>query len=237
MQGTVSQSLEFTTRSGPGCGISGTLLTGPGGTLDLGTLGVLEIVGRGGFFSKGGSGCPNVGGGDVTFEVCLRTPGGVCEHVIHSPDMAIGKLKVVTELEEVGGNGVFVDLEVRGNALLREDSNGIDPVNENVVIEFDSSMLGIEETLVDFLIPAGSFEPVGSHLEFSGVRSGAPVRIKITEAVDGFRFDLKAGPILTGPFPNQLFIFLRVGGDKWGPDDDVVLTGVQSFRGNPLPTD
>jgi len=110
-----------------------------------------------------------------------------------------------------------------GEFVLSDTSDGIDPVNEYVVIEAGSSTI---------MIPAGSFiEKEPGKFEFLGTVDGADVKMNIKAVdVNTFKFKAKAdGVDLTG-MANPTNISLIIGNDYGS--DEVRLKGKLDFNGS-----
>ncbi len=96
--------------------------------------------------------------------------------------------------------------EVRGEFTLGLNTDGIDPVNEDVVLTVGSSSM---------TIPAGSFVKHKDKFEFKGVINGGEVKMKIEGIyTDTFKFKVEAKDLdLTGT-ANPLDIELSIGDDR-----------------------
>ncbi len=96
---------------------------------------------------------------------------------------------------------------VKGTVTLDENSDGIDPAGQGVVVRVGTSAI---------IIPAGSFTEKGSgKFKFKGPINGADVKMEIKQIyTDTYRFKVEAkGVDLTGT-PNPLGIFLAIGNDR-----------------------
>jgi len=96
---------------------------------------------------------------------------------------------------------------VKGTVTLDEDSDGIDPAGQGVVVRVGTSAI---------TIPAGSFtEKRSGKFKFKGPINGADVKMEIKQInTDTFRFKVEAKGIdLTGT-PNPLGIGLAIGNDS-----------------------
>jgi hypothetical protein len=97
--------------------------------------------------------------------------------------------------------------KVKGTVTLDENSDGIDPAGQGVVVRVGTSAI---------TIPAGSFTEKGSgKFKFKGPINGADVKMEIKQIyTDTFRFKVEAkGVDLTGT-PNPLGIGLAIGNDR-----------------------
>ena len=98
-------------------------------------------------------------------------------------------------------------LSVKGTVTLDENSDGIDPAGQGVVVRVGTSAI---------TIPAGSFtEKRSGKFKFKGPINGADVKMEIKQIyTDTFRFKVEAKGIdLTGT-PNPLGIGLAIGNDS-----------------------
>ncbi len=110
--------------------------------------------------------------------------------------------------------------KVKGAFTLGSNSDGIDPVNEGVVVGVGPSSIAI---------PAGSFMVKGNKFEFKGVVGDIDVKMKIKEVDIGvYEFEVKAdGVDLTGTI-NPMDVSLAIG-DDFGTTS-VSLEGKLKFK-------
>lgn len=96
-------------------------------------------------------------------------------------------------------------VKVEGELTLGEDSNGIDPVNEVVVVT-----VGILSITID-----DGFVAVGSGFAFEGTINGAEVKMTIRNPHwDVFKFKVKAKGLSITDISNPVEITLQVGDDR-----------------------
>ena len=139
-----------------------------------------------------------VGGG-------LSIPSGVnsCPATASVPfaDFTIEKA-IVDFAPSPGSNDRF---EVKGQFTLGPTSNGVDPLNEEVVVTVGPSSV---------TIPTGSFVPVGFTFMFEGNIGGSDVTMTIEATNAAFTFESSAtGADLTDT-ANPVDISLRIGADS-----------------------
>ena len=97
-------------------------------------------------------------------------------------------------------------VKLEGIFTLGATSDGIDPLNENVVITVGNAVV---------TVPAGSFAPVGTgKFVFQGVINGADVKIRFKEEVPGtYKFDVRAIGIDLTDTANPVDIIILIGLD------------------------
>ena len=126
--------------------------------------------------------------------------GSLC--VTEGPFRAFEVSKAKVEFGPSGGDDRF---KVEGNFTLGEDSNGIDPVNEVVVVTVGNSSISIDD----------GFVAVGSGFVFKGTVDGAQVKMKIKNTHwDVFKFKVKAKGLSITDISNPVEITLQVGDDR-----------------------
>lgn len=116
-------------------------------------------------------------------------------------DFALSKVEVKFQKDP----NMMDEFGVEGGFILGEDSDGIDPVNEEVVVTVGAASV---------IIPAGSFEENSGKYEFEGVISDAEVKIEIEWLfTNAFTFKVEVeGVDLTGT-TNPMDIDLTIGDD------------------------
>ena len=94
--------------------------------------------------------------------------------------------------------------EVKGELILGETTDWIDPVNEDVVVTVGTSSISIDD----------GFVAVGSGFEFEGTVDSAQVKVKIKNThADVFKFKVKAKGLSVTDISNPVEITLRIGDD------------------------
>ena len=95
--------------------------------------------------------------------------------------------------------------QIFGRFTLGSLSDGVAPINEEVVIEAGTASV---------VIPAGSFVAVGSKFQFQGIISGVDVKMQIGETTPGvFEFKVWARGLNLTDTANPVKIQLRIGDD------------------------
>jgi len=130
----------------------------------------------------------------------LRITVGFQSSLENFADFALSKVEV--KFQDTLSMDEF---EVKGEIVLGEDSDGIDPVNEEVLVIVGTASV---------IIPAGSFEENAGKYEFDGVVSDAEVAMEIEWLfANAFTFKVEVeGVDLTGT-TNPMDIDLTIGDD------------------------
>ena len=120
--------------------------------------------------------------------------------IVAFDDLTIEKAKVKLHRS----TGTRDRVQVEGELTLGEDSNGIDPVNEKVVVTVGSTSISIDD----------GFVAVGSGFEFEGTIGGVDVKMEIEQTdIDTFEFKVKAKGLSITDISNPVEITLRIGDD------------------------
>jgi hypothetical protein len=94
-----------------------------------------------------------------------------------------------------------IKLEIEGKITLNSNNNGIDPVNEHVVVQIN------RQTLV--LIPPGSFTQNGSKFQFSN--AGLKIKFKVKGNIVEFEIEFHQLEVIG--IDNPLRVGIAIGGD------------------------
>ncbi len=116
--------------------------------------------------------------------------------------------------------GSLDDVHLQGHVTLDEVSNGIDLMNEKVVVVVGTSSL---------VFPAGSFIPVGSKFNFAGNVGMAVVTMRIAEKSGEAKFSLMAKGVDLSDTSNPVSVRVQIGDDGGGTS--VRLKGVLNLGG------
>ena len=129
---------------------------------------------------------------------------------------------------EIGPESNDDKIEAKGIFALGQGSNGINPVNEQVVLSFFD---------VFFEIPAGSFKwfkhpkkPTKSEFKFEGIICGAPMEMKIKPSGnDNYEFKVEIKALeLCGIITDPVKVKLVVGDDCGGIETKPEIEGLEN---------